>query len=71
MVLYAVVTKEFILCKSDKDPQVVRRARGGFLKNQGNQSVASKPKCRRMADQMEPIDVEFLTKVFLEITAGR
>ena len=66
MVLYAVVTKEFILCKSDKDPQVVRRARGGFLKKSRKcPPVASKPKCRRIADQMEPIDVAFLTMVFL------
>ena len=40
MVLYAVAVKEVILCKSDKvfgkDSQVVSRARGGFLKNQGN-----------------------------------
>ena len=31
-------------------------------------SAALKPKCKRMADQIDPIDVDFLTIVFLEIT---
>ena len=44
MVLYAVAVKEVILCKSHKvfgkDPQVIRHARGEFLKNQGNEMQA-------------------------------
>ena len=73
MVLYAVAAKEVILCKSYKSKLVKILRLFAVLEVISEKSrkcapVASKLKCRRMADQMEPIDVEFLTMVFLEIT---
>ena len=72
MVLYAVAAKEVILCKSYKSLVKILRLFAVLEviseKSRKCAPVASKLKCRRMADQMEPIDVEFLTMVFLEIT---
>ena len=72
MVTYAVAAKEVILCKENESlvkifwtfavlkvdvGKINKMCPGGF-----------KAKCIRMADQIESIEVEFLTMVFLEIT---